>query len=90
MHMQVSTLSQTELHLCGILLVDAIEDIQQPLLGSWHDAGHHAKVIEDQPPLRADSNVAWVGVRVQEAVLENLHKVSFCCASGNSCCVNAQ
>ena len=71
-------------YLSSILAVDSIEHIHQPILRCRHNGGHHPKVIEDEPALSIDSNVAGVGVGVQEAMFEDLHKVSFGCTPGNS------
>lgn len=76
--------SHSTSYLCSILAVDSIEHIHQPVLGGRHDGGHHSKVIEDEPAVSVDCNVARVGVRVQEAMFEDLHKVGFRGSPGNS------
>ncbi len=48
----------------GVLLVHAVEELQQALADIPRDGAHHAKVIVDETPLllRIDRDVPWVRV----------------------------
>ena len=48
----------------GVLLVHAVEELQQALADIPRDGAHHAKVIVDEAPLllRIDRDVPWVRV----------------------------
>ena len=47
------------------------------------------KVIEDEAAISSNSDVAWVWVRVQEAMLQDLHKVGLCGSASHQGGVNA-
>ena len=49
--------------LVGVLLIDTVEDVQQPVAHVGHDLAHHAKVVEQQ---RALHRRVWGGDRAGE------------------------
>lgn len=62
-----------------VLLVDAVEELEQPAAHVGRDLPHHAEVVVDQPPAagaRVGGDVARVGVGVEEAVRQQLLQVA--------------
>jgi hypothetical protein len=59
-------------------LSNAKESLDQLLANTRLDPPHHPEIIKYQSTVGAHCNIAWVGIGVEEAVVEQLDQVSLC------------